>query len=141
MRDDDLPADRQETFGDLGADLQDETEDFGPPPPSLTEEIAGLVSDGRTYVEAEIAFQKSRLRFAAGKSKGVLLYGVMAFGFVHLGLIALVVGAVIALAPIVGGVAATVIVAGVMMIIAAVLLVLLRNRAREIGDVFEEDRT
>lgn len=69
------------------------------PAGSLTEDIGALLEDGRTYLQAEVAYQKSRIGFVGSKSKQGLIYGLAALAFLHLALIGLVVGLIIALAP------------------------------------------
>ena len=64
---------------------------------SLTEDILALIEDGKTYLEAEKAFQKSRAGFVANKGKHGIIRGLAAFGMIHLALIGLVVGVVMAL--------------------------------------------
>lgn len=76
-------------------------------PRSLTDDLLALLDDGRIYVESEIQFQKTRAAFAIGKGRTVALYGIAAFAMLHLALMALVVGAVIALTPLIGAWLAT----------------------------------
>ncbi len=105
---------------------------------SLTDEIAALIDDGKTYAEAEIAFQKTRASFVADRGKSAALYGLFALGFVHLALIALVVGAVISLMPLLGPVGATLLVTIVLLGIAILLVFGVRSKAREIADAFKD---
>lgn len=125
-------------------DLEDELdaavrgdEDPVPAGASIASDVAALVEDGKTLFEAEIGFQKTRLAFAANRSKSALLSGLFALGFIHLALIALVVGMVIALTPYVTAFGATAIVVGALLLGAALLLLRLRNSTREIGEAFE----
>jgi hypothetical protein len=140
MRDEDLPDGRQDSANvhDVEPATGVTMEDVGHADASLFDDVGALIDDGRTYLEAEIAFQKSRAAFAADRGKSVALLGLFAFAFVHLALVALVVGAVIALAPLVGGFGATAIVVGVLILLAAVLAYMARNRARELGSAFQE---
>jgi hypothetical protein len=81
----------------------------------LRDDLSALVEDARTYAEAEIAFQKTRAGLAgkaAGRALGLL---VLALVLLHIALIALAVGAVIALAPLVSIWGAIAIVVGVML--------------------------
>ena len=110
-----------------------------PPGSSLVDDITALAEDGKTLFEAEIGFQKTRLAFAANRSKSALFSGLMAIGFLHLALIALVVGAVIALTPYLTAFGATAVVVGVLLLGAFVLLLRVRGSAREIGEAFESD--
>ncbi|MFZ9396805.1 MAG: phage holin family protein [Erythrobacter sp.] len=123
---------------ELNAALRGEEDGAPVPPaaPSLVEDVAALVQDGRNLFEAEIAFQKTRLAFAANRSKSAVVAGLGALAFLHLALIALVVGLVIALAPLVSGWGATAIVVGLLLAGAAVMLWQLRRSAQDIGDAF-----
>ena len=139
MRDDDLPDTRQESEPDeLDNALRGEEDDI-PASPSLTEEVLDLIEDGRTYAEAEFHYQKTRAAFAADRGKSVALYGLFALGFVHLALIALVVGAVIVLSPLITPLGATAVVTVALLIGAFILVRLAGARAREIGEAFDED--
>ncbi|MXO61623.1 phage holin family protein [Qipengyuania oceanensis] len=95
--------------------------------PSLTDDLVALIDDGKTYVESEVAFQKTRLAFTATMGKGAALYGVAAFALLHLALVALVVGSVIALTPILTPFGATALVTAVL-VLAAILLVRMAKR-------------
>jgi hypothetical protein len=107
--------------------------------PPIKDELTALIEDGKTYAEAELAFQKTRLSFAADRGKSALIYGVLAFGFVHLMLIALVVGAVIALAPTFGGWQATGIVVGVLLIATVILGLLIRSKVKAVAGAFASE--
>ena len=126
----------------LPSDLPD---DFGPEPeapreaPSLMADLDALFSDGKTYVEAELTYQKSRAGFAANRLKWITIYGAAAFGLLHLALIALTVGAVFALVPLVGPWIATLLVVAVLLVAATVFLLRLRSKVGDIRDVFEGD--
>ncbi len=103
---------------------------------SLVDDVAALIQDGRNFVEAEIAFQKTRLAFAANRSKSAVVSGLFALAFIHLALIALVVGLVIALTPLVSALGATAIVVGLLLFGAFLMLMRMRNSTEEIGDAF-----
>lgn len=140
MRDDGSPEGEHDYPEPEGLhNLADDGEEAAPPPYSLSEDFAALVSDGKTYVEAEVAFQKSRIAFTADRGKSAALYAIFALGFIHLALIALVVGMVFTLAPYIGGLGATLLVAGVLVLGAFILLLLMRGKTREIGEAFEKD--
>ncbi|WP_296716719.1 phage holin family protein [Erythrobacter sp.] len=102
----------------------------------LREEIAVLVEDARTYAEAEVAFQKTRATIAgktAGRAAAML---VLALVLLHLALIALAVGAVIALAPLVTIWGAIAIVVGVLLIGVAALVLAARKDADVVAALF-----
>ncbi|MEP2736489.1 MAG: phage holin family protein [Erythrobacter sp.] len=106
----------------------------------IKEELAALVEDGKTYAEAELAFQKTRLSFAADRGKSVLILGVLALGFVHLMLIALVVGSVIALAPMFGGWAAMGIVVGVLLLATIIFGLIIRSKVKQVSEAFAKKK-
>ncbi len=94
---------------------------------SLFSDIATLIEDGRTYAEAEVAFQKTRAALAGEKAKAGALFGLVALVLLVMAVIALVLGVLIGLMPILtpwGATAVTVI--GTLM--AAALLGLLAKR-------------
>jgi hypothetical protein len=69
------------------------------PPGSLLGEVESLVADGKTYAEAELAFQKSRLVYVADHAKWAAIMGGIAAVLVVLAIVALVIGALLALTP------------------------------------------
>ena len=139
MRDDET-ADRAGYEGPLDTpDTYDNDASDGPAHgPSLADDMLALFEDGKTYAEAEVAFQKSRASFAANRLKGVVAFGLGAFGVLHLALIALTVGAVIALTPIVGPWIATAIVTVALVVMGVLFLLALRGRIDEIRAAFSD---
>lgn len=105
---------------------------------SLADDVGALLEDGRTYLEAELAFQKSRLGFVGNKSKQGVVYGVAALALVHLALIGLVVGLVLALAPIVTPLGATAMVAGLLLIGAFILAKIAMKRFASASAVMKD---
>jgi hypothetical protein len=70
---------------------------------SLAADLRQLAEDGRTFVEAELAYHKSRAAVAGVGARGVAGWGALALALVFFALMALVVGALLALAPLLGG--------------------------------------
>ena len=70
---------------------------------SLVEDIRRLVEDGRTLAEAEIAYQKSRAAVAGAGAKGIAGWLALALALLFFTLMALVVGLLLALTPLLGG--------------------------------------
>ena len=137
MREEDQADPRPLTVDDeLDAALRGDEGEETRAGPSLIDDVAALVSDGRNFVQAEVEFQKTRLAFAANRSKSAVVSGLFALAFIHLALIALVVGLVIALAPLVSAWGATAIVVGLLLLGAFLMLLRLRNSTQEIGDAF-----
>lgn len=110
-----------------------------PPVDSLVDDLSALIEDGQTYFAAELAYQKTRLSFASAQGKaGIgLLFGALAF--VHLGLIALVVGLVIALAPILTPLGATATVTVVLLLFAVLMALAARKRIGAIARAFAKE--
>lgn len=105
---------------------------------SLTDDVLALLEDGKTYAESELRFQKSRAGYIGNRVKGIVVLGLGAFGVFHLALIAGTVGLIIALAPIVGAFAATVIVTLSLILVGVLLLRVLKGRLDDIRDAFDE---
>ncbi len=74
---------------------------------SLVDDVRQLASDGRTLLEAELAYQKSRAVVAGQAAKGVAGWGALALSLVFFALMALVLGLVLALVPVLGAFGAT----------------------------------
>lgn len=122
-----------------GPGYDEDEGEAGPPPPSLIDDVLALFDDGKTYAQAELAYQKSRAGFAANRVKYVVAYGAAAFGVFHLALIALTVGVVIALMPLVGPWAATAIVTLSLIVLGVVLLNMLKGKLGDIRSAFAEN--
>ena len=107
--------------------------------PSLADDLLALFEDGKTYAEAELAYQKSRAGYTANRLKGALALGLGAFGVLHLALIALTVGVVIALTPLVGPWIATAIVTIALIIAGIIMLMMLKSRIDDIRNAFSDN--
>lgn len=138
MRDDDLPK-PQDVSADEEVNAALRGDEPGEPSNSISDDIAALVEDTKTYAEAELNFQRSRVSFAADRGKSVALYLLFALGFVHLALIALVIGAIFALTPLIGAIGATVAVVAALLIGTAILLLRARAKARDVAEAFQDD--
>jgi len=106
---------------------------------SLTDDLVALLDDGKTYLEAEKAYQKSRAIYAAHEGKSGIIHGLIAFALIHTALIGLVVGAVIALAPVLTIWGATALVAGVLLIAGVVIARKALTHFRDAGSSFTGD--
>ncbi len=141
MRDDDV--DQLSPYSDPH-DLPDELEAPAPqgdqPEPSLTDDLIALFDDGKTYAEAEMAYQRRRLGFAAHRVKGAAVFGLAAFGVLHLALIALTVGLVLALIPLLGPWGATAIVTVALVAFGILMLRQVKKRIDGIRDAFEQGK-
>lgn len=66
---------------------------------SLLEDLETLIEDGKTYLEAEAAFQKTRAVFIADRFRAAALFGALGGALGFIALIGLTVGLILALAP------------------------------------------
>jgi hypothetical protein len=110
------------------------------PERSLTDDIVAMLDDGRTYVEAEVRFQKTRAAFALDRGRTGALCGLVAFALLHLALVALAVGTMIALIPTIGAWAATALVVGVLALAGAGFALAARRRFARLADAYRETR-
>ncbi len=103
---------------------------------SLVEELAALYDDGKTYAEAEIAFQKARAGLA-GRSIGLAAgYVVVAIVLLHIAFLALAVGMVMALEPLVTIWGAIAIVVGALLLGVALLGYAAYGHGKLLGELY-----
>lgn len=86
------------------------------PDRSLLEDVEALIEDGKTYLEAELVFQKARAAFVAQGAKGIAGLGALALGLALLALIGLTVGLILALTPLITAWGATAVVVGALLL-------------------------
>ena len=99
---------------------------------SLIDDVEVLIEDGKTYLEAELNFQKTRALFVGDRAKGVALYALLGLMFAWMALIGLTIGAIFALTPALGGWGATGVVVAVWLAIAALALRAAAGRWRQL---------
>ena len=80
------------------------------PDRSLLDDVEALIADGKLYLEAELAFQKSRAGYVAAGAKTIAALGALAAALVVLALIGLTVGLILALTPLITAWGATAVV-------------------------------
>jgi uncharacterized membrane protein YqjE len=103
------------------------------PQPTLGDELRNLQSEARAAVTTELAFQAGRARLV-GKALGkVALYALLLLAAFFFVLMALAVGAIIALAPTLGGWGATAVVVLALLALAALAGLGAMRGARRIG--------
>ncbi len=107
---------------------------------SLFDDVSAAFEDGKTYAQAELSYQKTRARFVGGEAKSALVLGVGALGAVHLALIALTVGLVLALGELLGFWLSTLIVVVLYLIAAAILGMKLKGKIGRIRDALSEGK-
>ena len=113
------------------------------PPPvydeSIVEELGAVIDDAKLYATAELAFQKTRAKLL-GKSVGIAAGAVvLAIILLHVSVIALAVGLVLALEPLVTIWGAIAIVVGVMLLGVGILGYVAVSRGRTIGEMFASE--
>ena len=83
---------------------------------SLRDDVEALIEDGKTYLETELVYQRTRAAFVADGAKGAVIYGALAAAFGVLALIGLTVGLIIALTPLLTAWGASAVVVGLLLI-------------------------
>lgn len=104
---------------------------------SLIDDVEVLIEDGKTYLEAELNFQKSRALFVGDRAKGVALYALLGVMFAWMALIGLTIGLIFALTPSLGGWGATGVVVVAWLAIAGVALRAAAGRWRALVASFD----
>lgn len=128
-------------LGDAAPDAASDAASGAPPASSepndsLITEIAALIDGGRTYAEAEIGFQKTRAKLAGRNLGTVVVCIILALILVHIALLALAVGLVIALAPLLSIWGAIAIVVGGLLLLVAILGMTVRKRVLLLSVLF-----
>ncbi|MHA6333627.1 phage holin family protein [Qipengyuania sp. CAU 1752] len=110
------------------------------PPPfgSLAEDVGALFEDGKTYLEAEVAFQKTRVAYVGDKARQGLFFGLGALAFLHLALIGLVIGLIFALAPYLTAFGSTAVVVGILLIGTVIFARRASRKFGDLGDAFSD---
>ena len=103
---------------------------------SLVEELAALIDGGRTYAEAELAFQRTRAKLTRRLIGVSLALVVVALILLHIAFLALAVGLVIALEPLLTIWGAIGVVFGGLLLLVALLGWMALKRARKLGRLF-----
>lgn len=111
------------------------------PERSLLEDVETAIDDGRTYLEAELAFQKTRAAFVADRAKDAAVFAAIGGALMVLALVALTVGLVFALAPYLTALGATAAVTLVWLALGAIFIRMAAVRWNKlIGAFLERDR-
>lgn len=108
---------------------------------SITEEVGALLEDAQLYATAELAFQKTRAKLV-GRNVGIAAGAiVVAILLLHIALIALAVGFVIALAPLVTIWGAIALVVGALLLGVVLLGSIAMKRGQVIGEMFATEKS
>lgn len=86
----------------------------------LGDDLRALLESGLALAKAEVDLQQARAGYAASKIRAIAIFGVAAFVLVCFALVALTVGLVIALTPILGALGATFAVFGGLVLLALI---------------------
>ena len=89
---------------------------------SLFDDLEALLTDAKTYVDAELSYQKSRAGFVANRLKVMVACGLVAAFLAVLALIGLTMGLIIALTPLITAWGATAVVVLSILLLAFVLV-------------------
>lgn len=106
---------------------------------SLLEDAEALFTDGKTYLQAELAFQKSRAAYAAECTKKGVAFGVIGAVVAFLALIGLTVGLILGLSPLITPWGATAVVVGVWLLVAFIAFRAAAKNFGALGDAFGDD--
>ncbi|WP_373487960.1 phage holin family protein [Blastomonas sp.] len=94
VSDDIVPAEATQPSGEAPAHPADR--------PGLVEQLRGLYDDSRALIDAELAFQRARVSYAGKQTRTMALLLFIGLTFLGCTLIALTVGTMIALMPLLG---------------------------------------
>lgn len=106
---------------------------------SLPEELRHLVTEARELAQAEVAYHKSRASYAGGKAAWILALGLAAAVFLFFALMALVLGAILALAPLLTPLGATAAVTAALLVISLLCVFGLLTLFRRMKSVLSDD--
>lgn len=109
---------------------------------SLLDDVQQLITDGRTLLEAELAYQKSRAAVAGQAAKSVAAWGGLAVVLVCFALMALTFGLVLGLASVIGPWLATLVTVVALLIAAALCGAAAARRWKHVaGQLSQPDET
>lgn len=116
-----------------------DAEALDPADRSLIEDLRLLAGDARTLAEAELAYQKSRAGALGGGLGKIVGLGAVAVLLATLALVALVVGLVFALTPILTAWGATAVVTVALLLLALVMALWARSSWASLAALLEGD--
>lgn len=115
-------------FDDASEGVVPHEEHTPAPTRSLGDDLEALIEDAKTYLDAELSYQKTRAGFVANRLKQTVAFGIVAAYFAVLATVGLTVGLIIALTPHLTAWGATAaVVAG--LLLATLLMVLRASKA------------
>ncbi|MGH6746813.1 phage holin family protein [Novosphingobium sp.] len=105
---------------------------------SLIEDVRLLLGEARTFAQAEVTYQKTRAAYLAAETKSIAVLGVGAAVFVFFALMALVLGAVIAVGTLIGPWLAMVAVPVAILLVALFMGLSARGRVKRMMAILKE---
>jgi len=81
---------------------------------SLREDVEALIDDGKTYLEAELIYQRTRAAFVAEEVKTAFVFAAIGLAFAFIALVGLTVGLIFALTPLLTAWGASAVVVGLL---------------------------
>ncbi|MFK4871145.1 phage holin family protein [Novosphingobium sp. ZW T3_23] len=105
---------------------------------SLIEDVRLLAGEARTYAQAELAYQKARAAYAGAETRNIAILGVGAAVLVFFAVMALVLGAVIAVGTIIGPWLSMIAVPVAILVAAAIMGLSARGKVRRMMSLLRE---
>lgn len=109
------------------------------PRPGMIAQLRGLYADGREMIDAEIGFQKVRIAAAGRQIRAMALLAIVGLILIGCALIALVVGSMIALIPVLGAWGAMGATVAASLVLAALCFWLAAGRVGRVSALFASD--
>jgi hypothetical protein len=103
---------------------------------SLLDDVEAAIDDGKTYLESELTYQRTRAAFAADRAKDAALFAALGMSLALLALVALTVGLVIALVPLLTAWGAAAAVTGAWLLLSAIFFHMAATRWRKLIGAF-----
>ena len=129
-----------ETAGASPVSAYDDKAGDGSHDGSLFDDVSALISDGKTYLDAELQYQKTRARYAGKHSGRAAVFGLLAVLCLFFGLIGLTVGGVLLLIPRIGPIGATAVVVAVWLVLCAICGFIAGGHAARVSRAISQDK-
>ncbi|WP_313439294.1 phage holin family protein [Novosphingobium sp.] len=105
---------------------------------SLIEDVRLLAGEARAYAQAELAYQKARAAYAGAETRNIAILGVSAAVLVFFAVMALALGAVIAVGTLIGPWLSMIAVPVAILVVAAILGLSARGKVRRMMSLLRE---
>lgn len=107
--------------------------------PDMLAQLRALYADGRALIDAELGFQKARIAAAGRQVRTMAVLAIVGLVLVSCALIALVVGTMIALIPLLGAWGAMAATVAGSLVLAILCFWLAAGRVSRVGALFADD--